>query len=112
MSRVNSARCGFGSAAGIVPLAKRARTIAVKKTARMGPRGESSSRPQAGAVCRRVTRQNTDGTRKPATTLTARAREGLSMPWIKTIPMEAAGPELRAAYEAIYSLYPREYADP
>lgn len=34
------------------------------------------------------------------------------MPWIKTIPMEAAGPELRAVYEAIYSLYPREYADP
>ncbi len=34
------------------------------------------------------------------------------MPWIKTISMEAAGPELRAAYEAIYALYPREYADP
>ena len=34
------------------------------------------------------------------------------MTWIKTTPAEQAGPELRTIYEAIYSLYPREYADP
>ena len=34
------------------------------------------------------------------------------MPWIKTTPIEAAGPELRAVYEAIYSLYPADYAIP
>ena len=34
------------------------------------------------------------------------------MPWIKTTPIEEAGPELRAVYEAIFSLYPREYAEP
>jgi hypothetical protein len=34
------------------------------------------------------------------------------MTWIKTTPFEQAGPELRAVYEAIYSLYPRDYADP
>ena len=33
------------------------------------------------------------------------------MPWIKTTPVEEAGPELRAVYEAIYALYPREYAE-
>ena len=33
------------------------------------------------------------------------------MPWIKTTSIEQAGPELRAVYEAIYSLYPREYAE-
>ncbi|VTR95354.1 Uncharacterized protein OS=Koribacter versatilis (strain Ellin345) GN=Acid345_3237 PE=4 SV=1 [Gemmata massiliana] len=31
------------------------------------------------------------------------------MTWIKTTPVEEAGPELRKVYEAIYSLYPREY---
>jgi hypothetical protein len=34
------------------------------------------------------------------------------MPWIKTTPAEDADPELKKVYEAIYSLYPREYADP
>ena len=34
------------------------------------------------------------------------------MTWIKTTPIDEAGPELRAVYEAIYSLYPREYAEP
>jgi hypothetical protein len=34
------------------------------------------------------------------------------MTWIKTTPMEEVGPELRAVYEAIYALYPRDYADP
>ena len=34
------------------------------------------------------------------------------MPWIKTTPYEDAGPELRAVYEAIYSLYPADYAVP
>jgi hypothetical protein len=33
------------------------------------------------------------------------------MTWIKTVPPEQAGPELRQVYEAIYALYPREYAD-
>jgi hypothetical protein len=33
------------------------------------------------------------------------------MPWIKTTPIEEAGPELRAVYEAVYALYPREYAE-
>ncbi len=31
------------------------------------------------------------------------------MTWIKTTPVEEAGPELQKVYEAIYSLYPREY---
>jgi hypothetical protein len=34
------------------------------------------------------------------------------MTWIKTTPHDQAPPELRALYEAIYALYPREYADP
>ena len=34
------------------------------------------------------------------------------MPWIKTTPYEDADPELRAVYEAIYSLYPADYAVP
>jgi hypothetical protein len=34
------------------------------------------------------------------------------MPWIKTTPMDRADPELRAVYEAIYGLYPGEYAVP
>jgi hypothetical protein len=34
------------------------------------------------------------------------------MPWIKTTPREGADPELQNVYDAIYSLYPREYADP
>ena len=34
------------------------------------------------------------------------------MPWIKTTPIEDAGPELRAVYEAIYALYPADYATP
>ena len=34
------------------------------------------------------------------------------MPWIKTTPYEDADPELRAVYEAIYSLYPADYAIP
>jgi hypothetical protein len=32
------------------------------------------------------------------------------MAWIRTIPYPDASPELRRVYEAIYSLYPREYA--
>jgi hypothetical protein len=31
------------------------------------------------------------------------------MTWIKTVPPNEAGPELRAAYEAAYALYPAEY---
>jgi len=31
------------------------------------------------------------------------------MTWIKTIPHEEASPELKRVYEAIRSLYPREY---
>jgi hypothetical protein len=31
------------------------------------------------------------------------------MTWIKTVPYEQAGPDLRRAYEAIRALYPREY---
>lgn len=34
------------------------------------------------------------------------------MTWIKTTPIEKADPELRAVYEAIYSLYPADYAIP
>jgi hypothetical protein len=34
------------------------------------------------------------------------------MTWIKTTPSASAGPELRSVYEAIYALYPREYAEP
>ena len=34
------------------------------------------------------------------------------MTWIKTTPMPDAGPELRAVYEAIYALYPADYAIP
>lgn len=32
------------------------------------------------------------------------------MTWIKTIPPDQAGPALREVYEAIYALYPPEYA--
>jgi hypothetical protein len=31
------------------------------------------------------------------------------MAWIKTTPIEQAGDVLRHTYEAIYSLYPKEY---
>jgi hypothetical protein len=31
------------------------------------------------------------------------------MTWIKTVPFEHAGPNLGPIYEAIYTLYPREY---
>jgi hypothetical protein len=31
------------------------------------------------------------------------------MTWIKTVPPDQAGPELRRVYEAIYALYPPEY---
>ncbi len=34
------------------------------------------------------------------------------MPWIKTTPPDQADPALRAVYEAIYALYPPEYAPP
>jgi hypothetical protein len=34
------------------------------------------------------------------------------MTWIKTTPVESAGPELRAVYESIYALYPADYAVP
>ena len=34
------------------------------------------------------------------------------MPWIRTTPPHQAGDELRAAYEAIYALYPPEYGPP
>lgn len=34
------------------------------------------------------------------------------MTWIKTVSIESAGPELRAVYQSINSLYPAEYADP
>ena len=33
------------------------------------------------------------------------------MTWIKTVPPEQADEDLRACYEAIYSLYPPEYAE-
>jgi hypothetical protein len=32
------------------------------------------------------------------------------MTWIKTIPYEQASSELKDAYQAVYSLYPAEYA--
>jgi hypothetical protein len=31
------------------------------------------------------------------------------MTWIKTVPIEEAGPDLRRVYEAVRALYPREY---
>ena len=31
------------------------------------------------------------------------------MTWIKTVPPEQAGPDLRRVYEAVRALYPREY---
>jgi hypothetical protein len=31
--------------------------------------------------------------------------------WIKTVPPEAADPELRRCYDAIYALYPPEYRE-
>lgn len=34
------------------------------------------------------------------------------MTWIKTIPYEEADDGLRRLYEAVRSLYPKEYADP
>ncbi len=34
------------------------------------------------------------------------------MTWIKNIPAEQAGPDLKRVYEAIYSLYPVDYRDP
>jgi hypothetical protein len=33
------------------------------------------------------------------------------MTWIRTTPVEQAGPPLRALYEAVYALYPAEYRD-
>ncbi len=33
------------------------------------------------------------------------------MTWIKTTTRDEAGPALRAVYDAIYPLYPAEYAD-
>ncbi len=35
----------------------------------------------------------------------------LGMPWIETIPRDAADPELREIYERIYALYPASYRD-
>ena len=34
------------------------------------------------------------------------------MTWIRSIPYEIAGPELKRDYEAVRALYPAEYADP
>ena len=34
------------------------------------------------------------------------------MPWIKTVPYEDAGPDLRQVYDAVRALYPAEYAAP
>ena len=34
------------------------------------------------------------------------------MTWIKTVPFDQAGPELRDAYAAVRALYPPEYGDP
>jgi hypothetical protein len=31
------------------------------------------------------------------------------MTWIKTVPYEQAGPDLRRVYKAVRALYPREY---
>ena len=31
------------------------------------------------------------------------------MTWIKTVPYEQAGPDLRRVYEAVRALYPKEY---
>ncbi|HEV8201095.1 MAG TPA: hypothetical protein VGS03_13825 [Candidatus Polarisedimenticolia bacterium] len=31
------------------------------------------------------------------------------MTWIKTVPLDLAGPELKAALEAQHALYPKEY---
>jgi hypothetical protein len=33
------------------------------------------------------------------------------MTWIKTVPVEEAGPDLRRTYEAVRALYPREYGE-
>ena len=33
------------------------------------------------------------------------------MTWIKTIPPQEAGPDLRAVYEAVYGLYPADYME-
>jgi hypothetical protein len=32
------------------------------------------------------------------------------MTWIRTVPISEAGPELSRHYQAVYALYPREYA--
>jgi hypothetical protein len=32
------------------------------------------------------------------------------MTWIRTVPISEAGPELIRQYQAVYALYPREYA--
>jgi hypothetical protein len=32
------------------------------------------------------------------------------MTWIKTVPYDCAPPEIQRAYEAVYALYPSEYA--
>lgn len=34
------------------------------------------------------------------------------MTWIATTPVEEAGPDLRAVYDAVYALYPADYAGP
>ena len=34
------------------------------------------------------------------------------MTWIRTIPPDQAGPERKSIYDAIFSLYPKEYWDP
>jgi hypothetical protein len=66
--------------------------------------GSRTARREQGAVgdCEVVARRDNQHT----------PIEELPMPWIKTIPMEQAAPELRKVYEAIYSLYPAEYAEP
>ena len=40
----------------------------------------------------------------------ARQARGVQMTWIKTVPLTEADESLRSEYEAIYSLYPPEYA--
>src|SRR5207248_1997079 len=45
--------------------------------------------------------------RRPGT-----SSEDRPMTWIKTVPPADADPALRRCYEAVYALYPAEYAQP
>jgi hypothetical protein len=38
--------------------------------------------------------------------------EGMRMTWIQTVPYDRATPEVQQAYNAVYALFPDEYAGP